>query len=503
MAKFLKTWAPRLAFVLLLIPLAFSLVTYAWHDWTTVTFPLSLDYGEGPILDQVVRLAHFETIYPADISHAPFSVGNYPPLFHLFQAPFEWIFGPALWYGRAIAALAVAAAAIFIGLTLYNLTGSLLASAAGGLALLAFPYILLWSSADRVDSLALGLSWAALFTITRWPDRRKGIVLGAVLLSAAVYTKQSYGLAAPMAAFFWLLVRPTSPSSITLPWIAKLKINWRAFELAGWTAAICIGLFLLLNLATGGGFFFHIIQANVNPFRWQTVDNYFHEIRDNLILLLILAGCFILSGLWKRGRTSAWRLVLPYCLGATASAITIGKDGSYINYLFEFSAALALVTGASIVWAAKRWYLQTLVVLLLAAQFGLMVAWTQDSYVNRSMDRIKQVKDIQQLALRVKQTQGEVLADEYMSLVVLAGLRLPFQPFEFKMLSEGGIWDQQPFLDSIARKEYALILLYSPGGWDSLNGRWTKEQLSAINTFYQSDGRFADTTVYIPKPANP
>ena len=503
MENFTKIWAPRLllaaAVFFLLIPLASSLATFAWHDWTVITFPYSIDYGEGPILDQVVRLAHFETIYPTDLSHAPFSVGNYPPLFQLLQAPFSWIFGPALWYGRAMAALAVLASAIFIGLTLYNLTGSRLASGVGGLALLAIPYILHWSAFNRVDSLALGLSWAALFTITRWPDRRKGIVIGAVLLSAAVYTKQSFGLAAPMAAFLWLLSRPAAPTSGG--W--ELKFNRRAFELAGWTAAICLGLFLLLDLLTWGGFFFHIIQANVNPFVWRTVENYFREIRQNMALILILGGLLIFSGLWKRGRTSAWWLVAPYSIGAMAAAITIGKDGSNVNYLFEFSAALAMAAGAAIAWPAKRWYLQTLVILVLAVQFGQMVSWTQQTFVPRVMDRIKQAHEVEQLALRVKQTSGEVLSDEYMSLVVTAGKRLPFQPFEFKMLSDGGIWDQQPFLESIARKEYALIVLYDPKGWDSRHARWTKQELNAIEAFYQSDGKLTDTTLYVPKPANP
>ena len=81
-------------------------------DWIGITFPYPLDYGEGPLLDQAMRLVRFENIYRHDLTVPPYTLANYPPLFPLAQAPFVWAFGPAFWYGRALSVLSILAAAL-------------------------------------------------------------------------------------------------------------------------------------------------------------------------------------------------------------------------------------------------------------------------------------------------------------------------------------------------------------------------------------------------------
>jgi hypothetical protein len=44
----------------------------------------------------------------------------------------------------------------------------------------------------------------------------------------------------------------------------------------------------------------------------------------------------------KFSHGQAWWLATPYLLASAASAVTIGKDGSNVNYLFELSAAWSL-----------------------------------------------------------------------------------------------------------------------------------------------------------------
>ena len=74
-----------------------AVLMFLQHDWIAVRFPYPLDYGEGPLLDQIVRLAHFENIYRVDLTVPPYTVANYPPLFLLAQVPWLWAFGPAFW----------------------------------------------------------------------------------------------------------------------------------------------------------------------------------------------------------------------------------------------------------------------------------------------------------------------------------------------------------------------------------------------------------------------
>ncbi len=130
-----------LALLLLLARLGIALFEYSRLARAALAFPFPLDYGEGPILDQTLRLAQFENIYRDSFASPPYTVSNYPPLFQLIQVPLAWIVGPAFWYGRLISILSAVSAAGLIGLILHTLTGDRIAAAIGGLTLLAFPYL--------------------------------------------------------------------------------------------------------------------------------------------------------------------------------------------------------------------------------------------------------------------------------------------------------------------------------------------------------------------------
>jgi hypothetical protein len=497
----IKIWLPRLLVgVVALIALYYlgrSTYRFAEYNWKTVTFPYSVDYGEGPILDQVMRLSKFDNIYKTDIKHLPFTITNYPPLFQMVQVPFAWIVGPAFWYGRGLSTLSMIAAAIFIALILGVVTKDWLAGILGGVTLFAVPYILHWAPFCRVDSFALGLSLAGVFVIARWPDSRKGVIISGLLLTAAIYTRQSYALAAPPAAFFWLIG--------TRRWK-------RAMELVAVVAGVGLGALLLLTLVTRGGFYFNIVTANVNPFHWDTVRNYKDQIWKHMRYIVISSALFLASGWWLMSKTSGqagewwtkskiWCLAAPYLIGGTISAITIGKSGSNVNYLFEFSAGIALVAGAVIAAPGRRlWLLKIPLILLLAWQVNQLYQWTNQEYYPWTMGRVNNERaEIKILLDHVHVAKGPVLADEFMGLVVLDDRQLYFQPFEFKQLATGKVWDETPFIQAVQNKEFAMILLYAPHTWDSRRERWTPAQLDAIGDNYILEGLYAETMVYVPK----
>ncbi len=61
-----------------------------------------------------------------------------------------------------------------------------------------------------------------------------------------------------------------------------------------------------------------------------------------------------------------------------------------------------------------------------------------------------------------------------------------------------GVWDQQPFLDALARGDYPLVLLYQPALNPQLRfERWTPEMLRIINDKFRPDYQSAETTVYV------
>jgi hypothetical protein len=124
-----------LALLALTLPFDYSLYTYAQLAGSALSFRFLLDYGEGPLLDQILRLAVRENLYDNDFSTSLYMISNYPPVFLLLRLPLALVFGPAFWYG------------------------------------------------------------AALFVLVSWNGRRWGIPVTAALL---VYTRQTYALAAPL-----------------------------------------------------------------------------------------------------------------------------------------------------------------------------------------------------------------------------------------------------------------------------------------------------------------
>ena len=528
-----------LALILLATQLIPLLTDYVTTETRAIRYPYSIDYGEGPLLDQTLRMTRFENIYRGTLASPPFTISNYPPLFPLVQVPFAWIFGPAFWYGRLINFLAVLLSGLFLTLTLKALTRDWIGPISAGLFLIGFPYLQHWALFNRIDELALVLSWAALFVSVRflgrlplgaeeggWKTclrqtlRSKAFWTAALLFVASIYTRQTYALAAPFAAFFWLIFGTRGSG--------RLRVL-RAVLLGAVVGGVTLALFLILNLLTGGGFYLNIVVANVNPFYWDTVKHYELEIYDRLGEMLFLAVLFLLceairgaAGLLARftqkGKQTAapvqpgpdpltsWALVLPYLLAAAAGSITIGKDGSNVNYLLELCAGLSLAAGAMLAWAWQwkrlwvRGLVQLAVIALLALQAAGMLNWVRNDFVTYMDDRESHQTELSSILQLLKEAPGPVLADEYMGLVPLAGKRLYLQPFEFKQLADAKVWDETPFLSDITSHKFDIILWYIPGSWPkSIEARWTQAQRRAIETNYVVDQKIGDIFVYRPK----
>ncbi|MGC8838831.1 MAG: hypothetical protein ACP5UM_10490 [Anaerolineae bacterium] len=476
----------------LLLALAFALAGFARYAWQVISYPYPLDYGEGPILDQVMRLARFQTIYRPDLSRPPYVVTNYPPLYHLLQVPAAWAFGPAFWYGRALSLLGALGAAASAGWVVHTLTRDRLASVTAGCTLLAIPYVLTWAPLCRVDSLALGLSLSALALTVRWPRARWSVVGTGLLLLAAVYTRQSYGLAAPLAAFAWF-------------WGQGLRR--RALALAGLVGGGGLALFGLLNLLTGGGFFFHLVVANVNAFQVETLLLFVRRVAATLPVLLALGALFGLVG--AGFRPPSWWLVAPYTLGGLATALTIGKIGSNVNYLLELSAALALVAGVALASVRRlrseaarpatralwRGASACLTVLLVGQTVLLMrPPWSYAPYILAGTRQVSQAEELLEV---IRTTEGPVLADDHMGLLVLAGRSLYHQPFETKQLADAGVWDPTPFIQSLEHQEISLILMNATPVLQKR--RWTPAMLRAIDLHYSAFKVVGNTWLYRPR----
>lgn len=468
------------SFVGLLFTQGRALILFFNHARSAVEFPYTLNYGEGPLLDQTMRLVRGESIYSADLSQPPYAITNYPPLYILLQTPFASANGAAYWYGRIISLVASGVAALMLGLIVHAVTRDPLASIAAGLSLLTVPYIFYWSAIARIDALALALSLTGLWLILRFHQRWWLIVLAVLFLTAAAYTRQTYALAAPMAAFVWLLAK---------------RQPYRAVVFALGFGTLVLAIFVVVLVATRGGFFTHLITANANALDMTILEFYASEVVTYLPIFLCGAAIFLIFGVFF-GRPGWW-LALPYALSAVVTALTIAKIGSDVNYLWEFSAALCLLAGLLIAMARRVPPLRAIFIAGLAFQIVMATDLSESKYNRLLIERIEKTNQVEPLIAFLQGEDPVIIGDEYMGELVMSGRSIQFQPFEFSQLSRDGIWDQAPFLEALSRGDYPVVMIYQPFRNPSLRfERWTPEILQILNNQFRPDFQSGETTVY-------
>ena len=455
--------------------------------FATLQFPYPLDYGEGFVLDVALRLARFENIYPSDLRSPPWLVSNYPPVYYLVRAVFLWTGEPALWQGRLICQLSAVGTALLIGRVLYRFTGNRAAAALGGLTFLAIPFVALWSQIDRVDVLALLLSWLALWAVTGPRDGRH-LAFAVLCLVASSYTRQTGAIPGVVAAYVWLWHQGRHRHANVL--LASVGL---------------LGLLIALALqaATDGGFLFHVVTATASPLSMEQLRNLG---RRPLVLipgLLLVAGGASLAGV--RYRPPEWALVTAYVLASAVMSLTVAKVGSAQNYFLDLSAACALAVGASVHWLRARPLILTACALLLVPQMIWMGFQTWPYAPIQS--RLGQEANYRQLESLVRATPGPVVADEASALVIVTGHDIDFHPFPMSQLAAAELWDPAPFIERLERHHYQVILLrMSIAQPRPIGAYWTPRLAEALLRHYDRTEAFqvdrgSAIVVYRPRAA--
>jgi hypothetical protein len=456
-------------------------IIFVLHTGLSVAYRYSLDYGEAPLIDQAIRLSAGENIYRPDISTPPYTIANYPPLYVISLIPFLNWFDSPFHMARVISVIATLLSGAFIGSIIHTLSNNRYAALIAAMLFLASPYVVQWSGLARIDSLALALATGALFVLVRWPNERWSWLVGGLLLIAAIYTRQSYALAAPLAGFVWLWTRDKR----------------RAISLALLVSGLGIALFFLVNILTDGGFYYNIVTANVNEFAWERLKDNLGQLWRDHYIILVLSALFLFVG-WRSQKS--WPILAFFLVGAFLSGLTIGKIGSNINYFLELAAALALVGGAVVAWSETHPWRNTVVLLLIAIQFGLLLRSSMQRNVDWILSqRYLDFSALQILEQEVKGMDGPVLADEYMGLLTMNDRPLYLQPFELSQLANAGMWDQQPVLEEIKNQNIDGILIHHFDTTPVFKERWTVELLAAIDEYYRPVKTLAGTVMYIPK----
>lgn len=487
-----RVWAILVALVY--AACLYLLIRYAWAFWVhadaLIQYPFEMDYGEGPLLHQARLIGRGEWPYQS-IWEPPFIVGNYPPVFQaIFALGIKVTGALAFAPGRWISLMATLLSGLLIGLIVQRLARRPWASAMAALLWLSLKYVYAWGALARVDNLALFWSLLGLWLVIQFAGSRH-VYWSVPFFLLAIYTRQS-AIASAAAAYLWLLT-----------------IDLRR-ALTAMTAALLAGLtiFALLQWATAGEFFKHIVTYNQNEWTWDSTRHWLHTYwhQDNHALFTLLGAAGALAALWSWRRSGAAFLFLCF---SWAVALTIGKIGSNVNYWLEAVAATAICTGAlmgqtTAAASVKRayWAPEALIPAVLLIQ---LLAWHHEPFTpsDWSFTPFPDTGWEQERTVdRIRRAPGPVIS-ENMGLLALAGKEIEFQPFELTQVTRDGNWDEALIIGRVKRQDFAMIVLEfdaeHPESWGWRTSRFSPALLEAINRHYDKTAQVGQNRIYQPR----
>jgi hypothetical protein len=341
-------WPLERALVVVLVGLAVVHVgVLVYHLAATLAFPFDLDYGEGYVLNDALRLARGEAIY-VDLQQFPMVRSPYPPLFPLVWSWLVGLTGPSFVAGRG---LSVAGLGGICGLAAWNARRA----GAGALPVLvapamvaASPLVYQWAGYARVDLLALCFAAAGVLS-TQWVRGWRGVLLAAALCTLAIWTKQ------------------TTLTAALAVGMALLRRDFR--QALGFILAVAVPslvAYAALDVASQGEFTRHVLLGNAsNPFSPVRAAAYL------LIFGLLDLPLLAASGWWVR--RAGLQPVAVYAVVAVVGSLSAGNAGSSVNYLLEPIIACSLALPFA--WRALPTPAKQLAPLLACAQLAMFLHW--------------------------------------------------------------------------------------------------------------------------------
>jgi hypothetical protein len=505
-------WSSFTAFqyvVVLCVPAVFAAIAYFYWVAKATTYPFEFDYGEGIVLWQAAHVTRLASAY-APISHYPYIVFHYPPLYHLICWMVSKLTGDLLFAGRLVTFLSTLALCFTMGWIVYRSVparASKLAAIGGAIFAAALPCGLDnmdWALLMRVDMLGLWLTFAglAVFILCRTAAMRYAAF---VLFVAAMYTKQSL-----IAGAFACLV------------VAAILNFRQAIKLLLFTAALGALVLTLLVLATHGEVIRHLFLYNQNTFSLRRAIRLINE-NVQLTLPLIALACAGAFGplagaarafsqrrwgpLRARLLKSTYRLALftfaIYFAVSGIVSLTVGKAGANSNYLLEWNLSACTLAGlvtARLIWswrsgrrvssAAAVAYLLPFLMMVQQAAAAVRFVVPSASLRQEYADNVRNSEAL----LHVLRFSPEPVMSENMTLLYQAGKEVPFEPAIITQLAATGVWDETPLVDMIRKRAFSVMLIHDIDDPD----RYSPAIARAIKENYEPGDEVGQLTVYRP-----
>jgi hypothetical protein len=485
-------WAAALAAALYLVGLTL------WLACTGLFFPYQLDYGEGVLLHFVREWSQGRPIYTA-IDSYPYVVANYPPLAILLALILTPLLSLSYAAGRIWTLLALVAVTAIILAWVRRAGRRWLPAVAAGLLFVGSPYVYHWAPLFRVDLIGLALTLGGLYAVftgfgpraarsgwaanARW--RRPTLWVAALLFVAALFVKQSF-IFAPTAALIYLFF---------------LVDRRAALAMAAGMAVLGGGAFVVLNLATGGGFWSGLVTSNVNPFLWPEFWKQQADFFKTFPVLILLAGWYLVDKLLLARRDPATAKVSPldvYLPAALVSLLLAGRAGAWENYFFEALAAFALGAGLGLARLTSHGsrLLRLAAPTLVLTQVLLM--WHTPQAAVRYLELTRHSNEAM---AQILVATPDPIASEDLGLLVTNDKTSDYFSFQYSQLARAGRWDQSWELDRLRQRAFALVILERGTRLDvDRYQRFTREFLSELDRNYRHSRTVGKYELYVPDP---
>jgi len=431
----------------------------------SIRYPFGLEYGEGIVWQQAVLIPG-PRMY-GNSPDLPFIVFHYPPLYHLLVRAALSIQPSFLAAGRLVSSVS----SVLVALTV---TGLVLIAAerparsitmaewtiaiAAGLLVLCLGPVRSWGSWMRVDMAAIALGMMGLL-VGAWANGRFwGTVVALLLCAASVYTKQTQ-----------------LPVGVAVFLIALLRNPRGALGAGAIVGAFALAALGLLEAETGGGFLHNIVGYNINRFDLKYALWVLLSARDSVLFIALMpiaagatllgllhqqeaAGEFPTIGqrlLWlrraDRATTARAMLLLNFAL-ASLTLFTLFKSGSSSSYLLDWLCVGGVLIGVllcDLVGAELRFSLVAALVIL--GVLSLPLREISDQFLPENLYR-------QAALVRRIAEADKPVASEDMTLLMLAGKPVIFEPAIVSELASVGRWDEGPLVNLIRTGGFAFMI---------------------------------------------
>jgi len=455
----------------LVFALSIRAVMYLRYAMRAMNYPFSLDYAEGMVWQQALLIPG-QKMY-GDITHYPYIVFYYPPLYHLLVRALSSVGVDFLVAGRVISFGATIVTCAFLGAITIRIarefssaTACTIGAIVASLMLLSFQAVQEWAVLMRVDMVAFAMASAGIY-VTIIAGQRLIFLCGAFsLFVLAIFTKPTT-LSAPLAAFM-------------VASVLNLRSAARAIVFAFLLGGIAL---VTLETYSGGGFLRHLVAYNLNPFSFHHLADLFWVQRFDLVAAFtavitiwllwgeLLQGHslnkrpMILRGLKESAAMRAFILMTLWAILSSLMLFTAGRSGASDNYFIECLCVVSILIGLlmAVIWEGNWRVLGIQSPLVSYAVATFVPAALVASVLFQSTGENGQVYNADESAIqtrlveRIHDSAKPVLSED-MILLLRAGKAVPIEPFGFARLSEQGVWNQAPFLRMLREHSFAFVI---------------------------------------------